>query len=328
MHDEARVHDPVLMNISGLSCTDWTPLGGRQGSGGETQKYHNVWLQERLFCCEHSLEDVFITENSEAYPAWEQQARRLEHAYHFVTVKCSPTDLGHPVRRSRTYTAGLRKSGWVWCGPTSPQEVQQQFMLLFASMPQVSGNIYFQAGLDEVRAWIEHRASERHFSLPPKWPDMPMGQLLAGLMSPSALFRKKAYEKLWRGNGQGEYLADIDHNPGFGPTPGRYMPALDTHPSVFSFQKQRLALPLELLSAQGLDAYPALSHHRCRSPVIESMCRLGLKDREIKSLLGNAMHVPTMACWLIFILMNAARRPTEHPERPLRQTTADFEDES
>ena len=63
-------------------------------------------------------------------------------------------------------------------------------------------------------------------------------------------------------------MADLDHNVNFGPVPGPDVPALDTHPKIFSFKEMRLVLGSELLAAQGVDMFESLAGKRCSLDVL------------------------------------------------------------
>eukprot|EP00971_Amphidinium_carterae_P170468 3377735-Amphidinium_carterae.1 len=126
---------------------------------------------------------------------------------------------------------------------------------------------------------------------------MDVEQLLPYISSTSTIMHKDEYKMAWRKQTSGQcgahYFCVIDHNMGYGPQPGSLFPVLDSHPSVLSCRHARLALPSELLGAQGLDTHEKLSGGRPQSAV--SRILLEETDKSVKRFAGNAIHVPSCA---------------------------------
>ena len=219
-----------------------------------------------------------------------------------VSVKSSPTLPGHPVNRYRTYGA-LSGGRWVWIGPQSDEDIQRHFNTLFGRRMVLNGDVYLQASEGDVNRFAQSMADHRRRKLPVDWETLPMDSYLHELAPVGVVARKSVYDQLWEsGEYAGTLLADLEHHKGCGPAHGLVMPALDTHPLVWSYGKQRLATPHELFSAQGLDVYPGLSGQRGVSPLkglVHSM-----STQSANKLLGNTMHIPMYALWVFYVLAN------------------------
>ena len=112
---------------------------------------------------------------------------------------------------------------------------------------------------------------------------------------------------------QGEFIADIDHNPGMkGSLGGPDVPVILTHGAVMYLpraragqeQRWRLATGLEHFAFQGF-----LMHEPCgpfglsrRKEVLE-----GLSEREKKRLAGNGMHLVTQTSFIYYTLAHVIK---------------------
>ena len=59
----------LVFNVSGLVCKDYSPLGKQKGAGGHHQRHHDWWSVEREQLAIVGLDDFYMTECSERYPA-------------------------------------------------------------------------------------------------------------------------------------------------------------------------------------------------------------------------------------------------------------------
>ena len=254
----------------------------------------------------HQLESIFFTENSHRYPGEQKQAV-LNHEYEILCIRVSPHELGFPMRRPRTFTAGISRAKYVWLGPSDASAIEADYKSWFGKVLQLSGNVYFCASNAQIVAWVRKVLEHKHRALPAGWENAHMDEYLSLLLAPSALGRKHVYDQDRAAKMSAEYICDLDHNLGFGPSPGPVLPCLDSHPSIFSYNHRRLAIPAELLAAQGIDAMPDLSGQRQPSELGLLLQQLG--DRDLKALLGNSIHVPSYASWfLYYVLSNCMRR--------------------
>ena len=185
-----EVPHPIVCNISGLVCTDYTLLGKQRGlqGCGLTEPFHAVWKAERTYLASLGLEDFFFTENSAAYPVHTKQIQPLHATHEIQHITVCPTEMGFPIRRRRVFTFGYDKSRWVWAGPKTDEEVQAAFINAFGARNQLSGDVYFVASDADVHQFAQDRAAQRGKSLPSNFQSMPMKDYLACLLPLEAWF--------------------------------------------------------------------------------------------------------------------------------------------
>eukprot|EP00971_Amphidinium_carterae_P021970 433386-Amphidinium_carterae.1 len=163
------VAEPLSINVAGLTCTDYTPLGNQAREEGASEIAHHIWETDRRFAGRWDLEDVFFTENSGRYPALAKQGEGLGEDFELIVVHASPEHMGFPVRRSRTFSAGLNRRTVRWLGPTCPEDVEKLFATMFHVHLQLGGEEYFVAEKVEITEWLSKVASQRHVQLPDGW---------------------------------------------------------------------------------------------------------------------------------------------------------------
>ena len=301
---------PVVCNISGLVCTDYTPLGKQRGlvGAGLTEPVHAVWIAERRYLASHDMEDWFFTENSSKYPVEAKQVAALCETHDVKYVHVCPSKLNYPMHRRRTFTFGVNRRLWVWVGPTCPGDIQMQFDMAFGAETQFTGDMYFMADATTIHKFAEERASRRGKKLPADFRQRSMKEYLSCLVPPGAMVRLSQYEKVRPEleSLDGSFLVDLDHNLGCGPACGPLTPALDTHPCIFSFKHERLALGSELLGAQGVDMFQGMAGNRGLSPLKRVFEQLG--DADQRFLAGNTMHIPSLSAWMFFAISNVRSR--------------------
>ncbi|CAE7776435.1 unnamed protein product [Symbiodinium sp. CCMP2592] len=331
--DPPWTRKPLAMTAAGLVCTDYSVLGKQRRGAGVNEWAHHLWHVDRLRAAELGAESCFFSECAALYPVEQKQAEAMAVTHHVVFVRCSPHDLGFPVRRRRTFSAGLCREEFVWCGPTDPSDVQELWDTLFKTSCVLTGDAFLAASESEVQAWMEARLKSRKHQMPPGCEACSVESLLGLIVAPGAVARKRKYDALREDRMalDGTYLCDLDHNPGFGPLAGPLFPAMDTHPNIFSYRKERLALPLECFAAQGLDMFPSLSGDRGPSPLKPILA--SLPDPAAKLLVGNSIHVPSFLCWMVFVLGNCCRRseitgpPSAFPQSSTAEDDATNHDE-
>ena len=316
---------PLTVSAAGLCCTDYSKLGKQKREAGPSERWHHIWHIDRVRAAELHAEDFFFTECAHAYPA-DKQAAGLEDLYHVVHIKTSPHHLGFPVRRPRTFTAGISKESFVWIGPETDEELQEMWSNLFDRDCFLTGDVYFCASDEQVSAWVSERAAKRKKKLPMNWQRQTVEQLLPMVLPVGAVSRKRKYDDVFETGKalNGSFLCDLDHNPGYGPTAGPLFPPMDTHPSIYSYVHRRLALPLECFSAQGLDVFPALAGARGLTPLLPVL--ESLSDIDARFLAGNSLHVPSYICWMLFVFGHCRRR-SELSKLPGRMTVPEQPDD-
>ena len=308
--------EPIVFNVSGLVCTDYTPLGKRRGlqGAGLTEPMHAVWKTERQWLAENGFEDWFFTENSSHYPIQQKQVQALKSTHVVKHVVACPTDLGFPMRRRRCFSFGFDQNRWVWTGPDSQEEVQADFMEWFGCPTVISGDVYVVATEQDVQSFMVERAKRRRNTLPPALAkgSMNMREALTHLLPPGAMIRLAEYDKVraLREDLLGNFFADLDHNVDAGPASGHQIPALDTHSTIFAFKHDRLLIPSELLLAQGINMF-ADACGREVSPLAAVF--QNFNESELRQMAGNSIHVPAFSAWMMYAMSNVQRIPNMDP---------------
>ena len=312
---------PIVCSVAGLVCTDWSPLGQRRGrvGSGLTQAVHTVWAAERSQLCKYQLEDWYFSENSGQYPVDQQQAQLLSGTHTVKYIITGPEMLGFPMHRPRMFSFGFDKSRWAWIG--GPNE-QEEFLELFGATCELPGDVYLAATQEEIISFVTLEAQRRNQALPEGFEDMDMREYLTCLLPPGCLVRLGQYEasKKDRQSVAGHFMADLNQNIGFGPASGPEVPSLNTHPCIFSWSLQRLALSQELLQAQGIDFYHSLSGGRPLSPLTEVF--RAFNDHTLRMFAGNAIHVPSYTAWMMYCASRVTSRE-RHSRRAPAMPAAD-----
>ena len=85
----------------------------------------------------------------------------LKETHELVFVLTSPLLLGFPARRLRSLGAGLNRATLVWCGPDTPEGVQEEFDTLYSRPCELDAGIYLRATEEEVYRYHCERAPRR-----------------------------------------------------------------------------------------------------------------------------------------------------------------------
>ena len=226
---EDKSKGPLFMSVHGLTCTDFTSLGKQKRSAGKTDRYHSQWRQERKQLAKWGLEDLYLTECSDRYPAEQAQAE-LEETHILVSARASPIDMGFPHRRKRSFGAGLNKACMVWTGP-EPHLVEADFKDLIRRTVELTGDVYFVADELEQHQWLRERISKRKAQLPQNYKQVPMTELFHLLLPRAGLQRMAVYGGLRGEQGalNGSFLVDSEQNSHSGSVSGPMVPPLNTH---------------------------------------------------------------------------------------------------
>eukprot|EP00974_Lingulodinium_polyedra_P004907 461289-Lingulodinium_polyedra.AAC.1 len=129
------------------------------------ERHQAVWLGERVFLAQRRLEDIYISECAERYPAETRQGV-VAQTHRLIVLRTGPAQLGFPVRRVRAFGVGLNLQSLVWTGPDLQKDQQQLFDALFNRPMELTGHIYFCADDNMVHSYAESRAKKRRKILP------------------------------------------------------------------------------------------------------------------------------------------------------------------
>ena len=126
------------------------------------------------------------------------------------------------------------------------------------------------------------------------------------------------------------YFADLAHHPNKGPKHGPLVPNLDTHPRIFTWsapgepgEGERYLTSGELLASLGVDVYEPLCGGRSQSPLCNALAQQPLSKQLM--MIGNGVHVPTIASWYLYVLGNMC--PKKHFWTIRKQPTFELPEE-
>jgi hypothetical protein len=307
-HGMSEPQGPLMVNISTLTCVDHSPLGLLKGEAGPSMLEHATFVATRIARAKARLEHVYFTECSDRYRTLAMQARLLPtHAV--LAIKTGSDKLGHPVKKGRGYGAGVNRLTHVWCGAQTEQGVQEEFSRLFHASVELDGRVYLLAEQEEVWAHMNAMALIRRKTLPSDYKTLRCSEYFDHLSAPGVVHIKSQYEDLFVESKAGApHFADLAHHPNKGPTHGSLVPSLDTHPKTFTwhspppFSGERYLVTSEMLAVQGVDVFPGLSGGRPLSVVGPLFAKHNLNQQGI--LVGNALHIPTFAAWVLYVMGN------------------------
>ena len=317
--DKAQPNDVVMMNISGNTCAGWTPAGQKLGSADPSEREHDIFVADRLASGLAGEEDIFVTECSDKYPP-EKLSYPLADVFTVMWIITSPLDMGHPVKRSRIFCAGINKQTRTWTGP-SPSvagSIQTEFDRLFKASTVLSGDEYFKATPTRIQEEMSKLAALRgdYFPSGTSASTMSEDDLLAATQSPCTRMRIKAWDQVAQDCAEdlsGSFLADVKDWPGRS-AGGRLFPPLLTNSTIRSWRLQRTALPEEHFLAQGVHFLPGLSEDFGVSPVVDAVARASGSAQ--KAMAGNAMHLAPLMAWILFVLSNTTARQQDRDMKP------------
>ena len=125
------------------------------------------------------------------------------------------------------------------------------------------------------------------------------------------------------------FICDVDHHCGSkGQSLGKIWPTLLTHGTVMMLKDAlghcKMATGLEHFSAQGFSMFPLAESKVPRCPLFNIL--RSLSARQQKLLAGNTMLLCVQAGWMLYILSNTVRRPSDEVGRVLPAPEGDEPD--
>eukprot|EP00959_Pyramimonas_sp_CCMP1952_P205133 4289589-Pyramimonas_sp.AAC.1 len=156
---------PISIEVAGVPCIAYTPLGSNRRDLHASEVIHHLWLQERLTLAEQRREDLWIGECVTQYPVEERVKPALGHIQTIVWVHDGPTDRELGVRRTRMMDAGINNQTMKWMGP-KPEDVQVDYMTRFSTTKSkliFKGGIYFNSNVEDCMKVCQKMALKRGF---------------------------------------------------------------------------------------------------------------------------------------------------------------------
>lgn len=295
---------PLTMNCSGPVCLPWCSLGTRAGEAHDSMVSFAVWQAEMMACSY----DVVLLENSRHFPL-ALFSEPLRHKNHIVSITLGPDQLGWPARRTRLFAVALNRESLAWCGEMSDSAVATHFFKCFGKRVAVDANIFARADSMEnivaTRAAVGSRAGVRA--------EAALKTPLADLFKGSARARAAEYIKRVSkhvGFVSGTAAADLSQNPFARARIGPWLPTVTRNMLAVNLGKDdifgHIYTPREIAFSQGWPSLPMSENEGYRQVVSFDLHELSPRAQQL--LQGNAMHLPTLASWLAYVLAHTLRR--------------------
>ena len=297
----------LSVNAAGNCCQAWSIAGKRAGHAHESQLTFLIWTAVRQQLASRGAESLFFQECTPGFDAAGMISRPLSSSHKVVHVTIGPRLLGWPANRDRELSAGLSLQELVWLGPSSQDEIQQEFESLFGRSCCLTGRVFFQAPEDEMKRWIAAKMQKMGRvaqDVPVSGPGM-----FQQVLTPHQLQRLEAYSRLQPERASlhdGTFIADLDHWPDSGgPSCGARFPTLLTRGTIVDLGSGRLALSMDRFLSLGFHTYASLSqeYHWPGTEFVKT-----LPNRQCHLLSGNSQSVPAILAWYLYVFANTARR--------------------
>ena len=279
----------------------------------KTEVAHGVWTTERETMAERKQEDIFVQENSNRYDYEEKIKKPLDRTHLILHIDWSPELSGYPVRRPRSFCAGLNRETVAWAGPP-PAEVQEHFASFVARDLTLDATVFLKATPSMVQKEQQRLAAKRGFHIgDDEMVGLSHEDFRRRLLTPCQNVCWQAHNEhrlRQSGHPTTPWVCDLEQFPNIGKsTPGPILPSHLTHGILWVWlteDDQRVILPFESLAAHGFNVMinvpdnDPIAPYKCTLwPILQSKSASALK-----SLVGNGFHLPTMAAWQLYILVS------------------------
>lgn len=311
--DSSESHKSKLrLNIAGTCCQGWSLEGKQWKDAHSSERPHSIWQCEREQAEALSLEDGFIQECTPGYDMT-KLTNTMEHTHYIFRIITGPLALGYPVRRQRSFVAGLSKRAFVWHGPADMTEVQQQFETIFNRYLACNGSVFLNADKYEIHEEMRRLAANQANYWPAGFNVMAAldrgEDMLKECLAPGVYSRYQAWEavRVKKGFTEKAFFSDVDHNPGTkGPAASDIFPCELRHNTVIAHHLRRACTPLEVLSSHGFHLHAEPSKRWGPTPVRDALSNVS-KNRMCK-LGGNGINLPSFWAVLLYTLSSVSRR--------------------
>ena len=309
----------LLLNFAGTTCVGWSTVGKRGGFSDGSERTHAVWMTQRICMAEQRKEHGFFQECTRYYPVNSKLVQPLKRWFWVVHVQVCGTWIGYPSKRLRSLAFGGHHDSLLWCGPETPEKIQEEFDALFCRTTVLTGDSYLVAPEATVAAVYAKLASKRHNYWDPNAGVSLLGRgMLRSILTGAQLMRLQEYEDTYRRNTGMEpekLIVDVEQNVGSpGDTSGPMFPSQLKHNTFYSCGKRRLCTGLEGMVANGWHIFEneTSKFSSDLAPFLKT-----LTESQLKSLSGNGMSLPPLCAWFLFVAMNTRRRESAQPSRGL-----------
>ena len=280
----------LSLNIAGVTCVGWTPLGGNARHAHPSMKDLHIWAASaRAMSPDLIVVECAATFDKSILLWWFEDMYNLQFYDH-----PGPIVFGHPMNRARMYCVLSHRSRFVVTGSW------EDYLSTFARTTCLDGDAYFNAEISDVLYEAKVLASVRGMAMPATAADLDFLQFYP-------VGQKERFKQYSDSRPPGAtYIADLQQNVGCGPRPGPLLPTLVTHGTLRSWRKGRCLTPEEHLAAQGVQVKPVPGSDV--PSLMSELVRHRLLSRgEMKELAGNAMHQATIASIVLYSLATLKR---------------------
>lgn len=295
LEDDGRLH----IAWASSCCQPWSTMGRHGGMSDRRSIPLLVWQEERR----QRREEVMLFENSACFPL-HRFIDDLPQGYRCFSMRSNPEDYGWPVTRPRLLCFAFDTSTYAWCGPSEkdfPGEVLERFGKTVAS----DGDIFCAGSAPDYEAFERGLSASKGIYKANSSVTVPIRELLP----PAARNFFDGYKEIFEKGGQQEALiADLNQNPLKRKIAGKSMPSLTTRTLRYSFKRQRLIMPEELWAAHG---WPSVGEFVGKLSMPFSL--RGKSHAASLKLLGNGVHVPSVAIFTWFCLSNLLLKSVVEP---------------
>eukprot|EP00971_Amphidinium_carterae_P041994 825216-Amphidinium_carterae.3 len=111
---------------AGSTCVAWSNLGKREKASHNSAVPFLIWAEERRI----NREDLVFHECVQAFDT-QLLSIGFGEGWQRITINDNPLQHGWPVRRARQFSCMLNLKTTKWLGPSSAEEVQQDYSRLF-----------------------------------------------------------------------------------------------------------------------------------------------------------------------------------------------------
>ena len=282
----------LLVHAAGVSCVDWSSRGRQRGFAGPTARVFTQWLIERRV----AEEDLILVECTRRFqPALLQ---KVFFDYDMYSHVFSPSHLGFACDRHRVYVMLIRRSSLRLAVPWGSAAV---FKDLFYRNVGLHGSVYFRAPAELVGKRVSEMALARHLPAHQQGGEpwefkhvIPSGK------------RKRIQEYVQHAiakdpnSATPDFIFDAEQYPSYGGLTRR-VPALTQSIQPYSLVHKRTMLAEEKLEVMGLPVF-APSDFAVQTPFRSLILDGVLSEKQLHSMMGNAMHAAAIGSWLMFAL--------------------------
>ena len=325
--ESAPVLDPeastkLTLHAAGVQCKDVSRQGTMQGDAGKCMPSQSLWLHERS----QYDEDVIM---NECTPLWDPRllANALGNQYKVITFTLDAhMHMGDLIVRERRLTTAFNQSKvFLIADPTDVVDI-------FGRMPGASPELLWWGGQDEES--IEYPTtgsvaqgvnSESDYD----WTEMITMYQRDRLPDYHTFIRKMVAEA--RVQETDMHMFDLDQNCPMGykgstsednPRPLR---TLISHGTIWNTHLKRPLLASEWLVAHGVPGVQGKFGPEGPVDLVGMMASGQVTPGQMKSMVGNGWHLPTIGSWLMWVLASTKKYTQSVPLTPGRSLVVEHE---